>query len=92
MTVGDWTARIWAEDLKTPIMTTKVISQTVVLTEVARCENCTKGRVVRVVQTMLLNFRKRATNFGQVSFARISVLHIVRSLSHALCDGTTPKL
>ena len=24
MTVGDWTARIWAEDLKTPIMTTKV--------------------------------------------------------------------
>eukprot|EP00903_Cladosiphon_okamuranus_P016093 g14855.t1 len=23
MTVGDWTARIWAEDLKTPIMTTK---------------------------------------------------------------------
>lgn len=24
MTVGDWTAKIWAEDLKTPIMTTKV--------------------------------------------------------------------
>lgn len=24
MTVGDWTTRIWAEDLKTPIMTTKV--------------------------------------------------------------------
>merc|ERR1711988_811580 len=23
MTIGDWTARIWAEDLKTPIMTTK---------------------------------------------------------------------
>jgi dynein intermediate chain 2, axonemal len=23
MTVGDWTARIWVEDLKTPIMTTK---------------------------------------------------------------------
>eukprot|EP00611_Tribonema_gayanum_P022017 TRINITY_DN4346_c0_g2_i3.p1 TRINITY_DN4346_c0_g2~~TRINITY_DN4346_c0_g2_i3.p1 ORF type:complete len:599 (+),score=167.96 TRINITY_DN4346_c0_g2_i3:195-1991(+) len=23
MTVGDWTARIWAEDIKTPIMTTK---------------------------------------------------------------------
>lgn len=23
MTVGDWTARIWSEDLKTPIMTTK---------------------------------------------------------------------
>merc|ERR1711934_286377 len=23
MTVGDWTARIWTEDLKTPIMTTK---------------------------------------------------------------------
>lgn len=23
MTVGDWTARIWADDLKTPIMTTK---------------------------------------------------------------------
>ncbi|CAM9570000.1 unnamed protein product [Chrysoparadoxa australica] len=23
MTVGDWTAKIWAEDLKTPIMTTK---------------------------------------------------------------------
>jgi dynein intermediate chain 2, axonemal len=23
MQVGDWTARIWAEDIKTPIMTTK---------------------------------------------------------------------
>merc|ERR1711977_591300 len=23
MTVGDWTARVWMEDLKTPIMTTK---------------------------------------------------------------------
>ena len=25
MTVGDWTARIWTEDLKTPIMTTKAL-------------------------------------------------------------------
>ena len=26
MTVGDWTARVWMEDLKTPIMTTKYLS------------------------------------------------------------------
>lgn len=48
MTVGDWTARIWAEDLKTPIMTTKVIRLTQVLTKPTSYEKRSMGCVVKV--------------------------------------------
>lgn len=76
MTVGDWTARIWAEDLKTPIMTTKVIRLTLLLLgKIGMLRNELSGlRRAFFVDNIVLYFRKgQHLSAEYITFAWMSV-------------------